>query len=108
MVNLTTDYLDKALKKQSDFLTKELNGYTDTKSQELEKNLKSYTDRKTDQLEQNLKGFIKQEIKEEIESLARMTSKGIEDVLKRLDVKERVERHERIIQQLAAAINLRI
>src|SRR3989344_4362207 len=68
MANLTTDYLDKALAKQS----KDLKGYVDQKNGALEKNIKGYVDKKTDALEHNLKSFVKKEIEE----LALMTARS--------------------------------
>ncbi len=51
---------------------------------------------------------LKVSIKESQEELARMTSKGFEDVLKRLDVREQVERHDRILKKVTEALNIRM
>ena len=42
------------------------------------------------------------------EELAHMTNKGFEDVIKRLDVRETVERHERVLQKVVEALNIRV
>ena len=52
----------------------------------------------------DLKSFMKAEIDE----LARMVAEGFHDTNKRLDVVLRVERVEKIVQQLAQAINLKV
>lgn len=44
--------------------------------------------------------------KKDIEELARITSKGFEDVIKRLDVRERVEKLERQMETVKGALNL--
>ena len=51
---------------------------------------------------------LKVSIKESQEELARMTSKGFEDVIKRLDVREQVERHDRILKKVTEALNIRM
>jgi hypothetical protein len=44
--------------------------------------------------------------KEQIEDLARMTSRGFEDVLERLDVRERVARVENSLQRIAKELHI--
>ncbi len=49
---------------------------------------------------------LKALVKSEIEELARMTSKGFEDVIKRLDYRERIERLEKEMGKVREALNL--
>jgi hypothetical protein len=44
--------------------------------------------------------------KEQIEDLARMTSRGFEDVLERLDVRERMARVEQNLQLIATELHI--
>ena len=44
--------------------------------------------------------------KEQIEELAQMTARGFEDVLQRLDVRERVEKLESQMKELRCALHL--
>ncbi len=88
MANLTTEYLDKALKKA----LKE-------QAVELKKSI-------TTELKKSIVTELKVFIKEEIDHLARMTAKGFEDLEKRLDVKERVEKLERDFAQLKQSLHV--
>lgn len=94
MANLTTDYLDKALTKQS----KDLKGYVDKKNGGLEKSIAG--------VEKNLKDFVKTEIEE----LALMTARGfaaqgkeIQELIKSVAaLANTVEKLSKTIDDLAA------
>lgn len=79
MTQLTKEYFDKTIRTQS----KELKGLMDNQSDKFRALVKS-----------------------EIEELARITNKGFEDVIKRLDVRERVEKLERDMGKVREALNL--
>ena len=65
---------------------------------------KEYFDKTIKDLEVDLKSYIK----EENEELARMVNTGFEDVIKRLDFRERVEELERKMSKMEKALNLRL
>lgn len=46
------------------------------------------------------------ELKDQIEDLARMTSHGFEDVLERLDVRDRVQKLEHDMKELRGSLHL--
>ena len=61
-------------------------------------------DKRFDKKLDELRAFVK----EQDEELARMTNKGFEDVLRRLDVKERVERLEKFMYAVADSFNIKV
>ena len=65
---------------------------------------KEYFDKTIKDLKVDLKSYIK----EENEELARMVNTGFEDVIKRLDFRERVEELERKMSKMEKALNLRL
>jgi len=90
MANLTTEYLDKKfgqIDKKFDNVVKELKSYTDTRVGAAVKELKGYADEKQDEM-------------------ATMVNKGFEDVLKRLDVKDRMDKLEKKVEKVYEALHL--
>jgi len=81
MTNLTKEYFDKKLDGLSRSVDKKLSVLTE--------DLKSYVSDKN-------------------EELARLVSASFEDVIKRLDVRERVEKLEKKVGRIMEAINLRV
>jgi len=65
---------------------------------------KEYFDKTIKDLEVDLKSYIK----EENEELARMVNTGFEDVIKRLDFRERVEELERKMGKMEKALNMQL
>ena len=65
---------------------------------------KEYFDKTIKDLEVDLKSYIK----EENEELARMVNTGFEDVMKRLDFRERVEELERKMGKMEKALNMQL
>ncbi len=59
-------------------------------------------DRKLSDQTKELKAFAA----EQAEELARMVAAGFEDVQKRLDVKEQVERHEKLLFQVTQKLGI--
>ena len=64
---------------------------------------KEYFDRKIGGVAKDLKSYVNDKHKE----LARLVNAGFEDVIRRLDVRERVEKLERKVGRIMEAINLR-
>ena len=90
MANLTTEYLDKKfgqIDKKFDNVVKELKSYTDTRVGAAVKELKGYANEKQDEM-------------------ATMVNKGFEDVLKRLDVKDRMDKLEKKVEKVYEALHL--
>ena len=85
MANLTKEYFDRKI----GGVAKDLKSYVNDKNSELAKDLKSY-------------------VNDKHEELARLVSAGFEDVIKRLDVRERVEKLEKKVGRIMEAINLRV
>lgn len=56
----------------------------------------------------DLKSELKSHIDDKNEKLARMVNTGFEDVIKRLDVRERVESLERKMGKMEKALNLQL
>ena len=56
----------------------------------------------------DLKMFMRKEIKKELEDLARMVAHGFDDMGKRLDVVQRVERVEKFVYKLAESFGMRV
>jgi hypothetical protein len=56
--------------------------------------------------EQFSKLAMKQDVRDAIDELARITNVGFDEVYRRLDVREQVEKHEHDIQELKRALNL--
>ncbi len=89
MANLTAEYLDKQLGK----LDKKLDvGFRVVKDDigDIKSEIKA----------------VKVELKEDIENLAAMTNRGLEEVSRKLDVRERVEKLERRMDKVSEALNL--
>ena len=51
---------------------------------------------------------VEKKIEDEIHGLAVMTAKGFDDLAKRLDVRERVEKLEQQMSNLGSALNVRL
>ena len=81
MADLTKEYFDKTIK-----------------------DLTAHTDKKTN----SLKIYLETHIEEKIDELAIAVNKGFEDVIKRLDVRERLEELERKMGKMEKALNLRL
>ncbi|OGN32843.1 MAG: hypothetical protein A3I92_00815 [Candidatus Yanofskybacteria bacterium RIFCSPLOWO2_02_FULL_43_10b] len=90
MADLTKEYFDKQLK---NLATKQDIGKLD---------------KKIDKLEIELKSFVEIHVEEKIDVLARAVNTGFEDVIKRLDFRERVEELERKMSKMEKALNLRL
>lgn len=89
MANLTAEYLDKQLGK----LDKKLDvGFKVIKNdiRDIKSEIKT----------------VRVELKEDIENLAAMTNRGLEEVSRKLDVWERVEKLERRMDKVSEALNL--
>ena len=84
MANLTTDYLDKALRAQ-------------------EKRIQENGQKSLNALARDLKLFVK----EQDEELGRMVNKGFEQTIKQLDVNNRVERLEKFREIVIEALNIK-
>jgi len=65
---------------------------------------KEYFDKKIGGVTKDLKSYVN----DKHEELARLVSAGFEDVIKRLDVRERVEKLEKNVGKIMEAINLRV
>ncbi len=51
---------------------------------------------------------IEKKIEDEIHNLAAITAKGFEDIIKRLDVRERVDQLERKMTKVESALNVQL
>jgi phosphoribosylaminoimidazole (AIR) synthetase len=51
---------------------------------------------------------IKREIQKEVHNLATITAGGFEDIIKRLDVRDRVEKLETKMSKVETALNVRL
>ncbi len=69
---------------------------------------KKYFDEKMDEVKNEIKDEIKNEIKDEINGLATMVAKGFDDIAKRLDVRERVEKLENKMTKVESALNVHL
>ena len=85
MANLTTESLKKIL----DSSLSDQDKRFDKKLAVLKEELEAFVEKKNDEL-------------------GRMTSKGFEDVLRRLDFKERVERLEKFMYTVADSFNIKV
>jgi enolase len=61
---------------------------------------KEYFDQRLNKVEKNME--------DEIHGLAAMTAKGFDDIIKRLDVHERVEKLEKKMAKVETALNVRL
>ena len=52
------------------------------------------------------KDDVHREVRDGVEELARMVSRGFDDVLNRLDVRDQVERHEKALQEISRKMGL--
>ena len=96
MPNLTTDYLDKALKEQDKRLNKTIELSLQAQDERFQKKLNS------------LAGDLKSFVKEQDDELARLVNKGFEHTIKQLDVLERMARLEKVVYKIAEAIDLKV
>jgi hypothetical protein len=51
---------------------------------------------------------VEKKIEDEIHNLSEMTAKGFEDIAKRLDVRDRVEKLEKKMTKVETALNVRL
>ena len=121
MANLTTEYLDKALKAQD----KRFDAKLDQRFQEQDKrfdakfnHLESNVDARFKKQEESLKAFVKEQdvkleenlktfIKDQDEELARIVNKAFDQVARDANARDiRLEKVEKITMRVATALNL--
>ena len=61
-----------------------------------------------DQRLNEVQGEVKNEIQNEVHNLATITAKGFEDIISRLDVRDRVEKLEKKMTTVESALNGRL
>ncbi|HJU12801.1 MAG TPA: hypothetical protein VJ728_18100 [Candidatus Binataceae bacterium] len=54
------------------------------------------------------KADVHREVRDGVDELARLVSAGFEDIQKQLDVRDRVERHEVLLKELARQAGLKL
>ncbi len=112
MANLTKEYFDKKIGTlvTKDELKKELKNFAtkdDIKSFATKDDLKNFAtkdDLKNFATKNDLKNFA---TKDDLNELAAMINRGFEEVIRKLDVRERVEKLEKNVGKIMEAINLR-
>lgn len=93
MANLTAEYLDKQLGK----IDKKL----DTEFRSVRSEIKTVRS----ELKKDIEG-LEIRLEEKIDNLAAMTTRGLEELSRKLDVRERVEKLERKMDKVSEALNL--
>ncbi len=69
---------------------------------------KEYLDKTLDKHSTRIEKKIEKKIEEEISSLAKIVAKGFDDITKRLDVRERVEKLEKKMTKVESALNVHL
>jgi AmiR/NasT family two-component response regulator len=72
---------------------------------------KEYLDAQFAQLSRDISGIketmaTRQDLRDATDELARMVNAGFEEAYRRLDVREQVERHERVLQEIKQTLKL--
>src|SRR3989344_9436066 len=120
MANITKEYLDRKFKEQQRYIDKRFDGVdkrfdgVDKRFEGVEKRFES-VDRQFKTVDDHFKTIdarfdqqtkdLKAHAVELQEELARMTNKGFEEIIKQLDVRQRVEELERDMKLIRKAIN---
>ena len=82
------------------------NGLTKSYLDKSLKDLRGYTDQGLKELRIGMTKDLKEHVTEEVEKLALMTARGFEDMQKRLDFKEEIEKLKRDNRMIKQALNL--
>ena len=103
MANLTKEYFDRKIGTlvTKDGLKKELKSFA---TKDDLKNFATKDDLKNFAIKDDLKNFA---TKDDLGELAAMISRGFEEIIRKLDVRERVEKLEKKVGKIMEAINLR-